>query len=103
MELVQLGDSGLHASRIGLGCNNFGGRVDLEGTRRVVDAALDVGVTFFDTAEIYGNGGDSERGIDDPARPLEVDASAEVVTAETDLRSAKAAVSELNELHLPER
>ena len=61
MELVQLGDSGLRASRIGLGCNNFGGRVDLEGTRRVVDAALDVGVTFFDTAEIYGNGGDSER------------------------------------------
>ena len=61
MELVQLGDSGLRASRIGLGCNNFGGRVDLAGTRRVVDAALDVGVTFFDTAEIYGNGGDSER------------------------------------------
>lgn len=61
VELVQLGDSGLRASRVGLGCNNFGGRVDLEGTRAVVDAALDVGVTFFDTAEIYGNGGDSER------------------------------------------
>ena len=61
MEIVQLGDSGLRASRIGLGCNNFGGRVDLERTRAVVDAALDVGVTFFDTAEIYGNGGDSER------------------------------------------
>jgi aryl-alcohol dehydrogenase-like predicted oxidoreductase len=61
MELVQLGDSGLRASRVGLGCNNFGGRLDLERTRAVVDAALDVGVTFFDTAEIYGNGGDSER------------------------------------------
>jgi aryl-alcohol dehydrogenase-like predicted oxidoreductase len=61
MELVQLGDSGLRASRVGLGCNNFGGRVDLAGTRAVVDAALDVGITFFDTAEIYGNGGDSER------------------------------------------
>ena len=61
MEIVELGDSGLRASRVGLGCNNFGGRVDLEGTRAVVDAALDVGVTFFDTAEIYGNGGDSER------------------------------------------
>ena len=61
MEIVQLGDSGLRASRVGLGCNNFGGRVDLEGTRAVVDAALDVGVTFFDTAEIYGNGGGSER------------------------------------------
>jgi len=65
MELVQLGDSGLRASQVGLGCNNFGGRVDLEGTRRVVDAALDVGVTFFDTAEIYGNGGDSERFLGD--------------------------------------
>ena len=61
MEIVQLGDSGLLASRVGLGCNNFGGRLDLERTRAVVDAALDVGVTFFDTAEIYGNGGHSER------------------------------------------
>ena len=61
MEVVQLGDSGLRASRVGLGCNNFGGRVDLEGTRAVVDAALEVGVTFFDTAEIYGDGGGSER------------------------------------------
>jgi aryl-alcohol dehydrogenase-like predicted oxidoreductase len=61
VELVQLGDSGLRASRVGLGCNNFGGRVDLEGTRAVVEAALDVGVTFFDTAQVYGNGGDSER------------------------------------------
>ncbi len=61
MELVTLGDSGLTASRVGLGCNNFGGRIDLDATRAVVDAALDVGVTFFDTAEVYGNGGDSER------------------------------------------
>ena len=61
MELVQLGDSGLRASRVGLGCNNFGGRVDLAGTRAVVEAALEVGVTFFDTAEVYGNGGGSER------------------------------------------
>ena len=61
MEVVQLGESGLRASRVGLGCNNFGGRVDLEGTRAVVDAALDVGVTFFDTAEVYGGGGGSER------------------------------------------
>ena len=61
MELVTLGDSGLTASRVGLGCNNFGGRIDLDATRAVVDAALEVGVTFFDTAEVYGNGGDSER------------------------------------------
>ena len=61
MEVVQLGDSGLRASRVGLGCNNFGGRIDVDATRAVVDAALEVGITFFDTAEIYGNGGDSER------------------------------------------
>jgi aryl-alcohol dehydrogenase-like predicted oxidoreductase len=61
METIELGSSGLLASRVGLGCNNFGGRVDLAGTRRVVDAALDAGITFFDTAEIYGNGGGSER------------------------------------------
>ena len=46
---------------MGLGCNNFGMRVDLPGTRAVVDAALDAGVTLFDTADIYGNKGGSER------------------------------------------
>lgn len=45
---------------MGLGCNNFGERVDLEGTRAVVDAALDAGVTLFDTADIYGGKGGSE-------------------------------------------
>jgi len=49
----------LEVSVVGLGCNNFGRRVDQEGTRQVVDAALDAGVTFFDTAESYG-GGQSE-------------------------------------------
>jgi aryl-alcohol dehydrogenase-like predicted oxidoreductase len=61
VERVSLGDSGLTVSRVGLGCNNFGGRIDLAATRAVVDAALDAGVTFFDTAAVYGNGGDSER------------------------------------------
>ncbi|CAN5339226.1 aldo/keto reductase [soil metagenome] len=61
MELVDLGESGVRVSRVGLGCNNFGGRLGLDETRAVVDAALEVGVTFFDTAEIYGNGGGSER------------------------------------------
>jgi aryl-alcohol dehydrogenase-like predicted oxidoreductase len=60
VELVDLGGSGLRVSRVGLGCNNFGGRIDFDATRAVVDAALDVGVTFFDTAAVYGNGGDSE-------------------------------------------
>jgi Predicted oxidoreductases (related to aryl-alcohol dehydrogenases) len=44
----------LDVTVVGLGCNNFGGRVGEEGTREVVDAALDAGVTFFDTADIYG-------------------------------------------------
>ena len=61
MEHRALGSSGVEVSVVGLGCNNFGGRVDLEGTRRVVDAALDAGVDFLDTADIYGNLGDSER------------------------------------------
>ena len=56
-----LGDSGLEVSVIGLGCNNFGRRVDLAGTRAVVDAALAEGVTFFDTADIYGGRGASEQ------------------------------------------
>jgi len=51
---------GLRVSAVGLGCNNFGRRVDIDGTRAVVDAALDVGVTFFDTADTYGNAGGSE-------------------------------------------
>jgi aryl-alcohol dehydrogenase-like predicted oxidoreductase len=45
---------------VGLGCNNFGRRVGLDGTREVLDAALEAGVTFFDTADIYGGSGRSE-------------------------------------------
>lgn len=52
METRKIGS--LSVSVVGLGCNNFGRRVDEEGTRRVVDAALDNGVDFFDTADIYG-------------------------------------------------
>jgi aryl-alcohol dehydrogenase-like predicted oxidoreductase len=61
MELVELGGSGLRVSRVGLGCNNFGGRIGFEETQVVVEAALDAGITFFDTAEVYGSGGGSER------------------------------------------
>ena len=56
----QLGESGLTVSVIGLGGNNFGGRIGLEETRSVVDAAVDCGVTLIDTADIYGNHGGSE-------------------------------------------
>jgi aryl-alcohol dehydrogenase-like predicted oxidoreductase len=56
MRTRRLGMSDLTVTVVGLGCNNFGRRVDEDGTRAVVDAALDAGVTFFDTADIYGNG-----------------------------------------------
>ncbi len=61
MEHRPLGSSGIEVSVVGLGCNNFGRRVDLEGARAVVDAALDAGATFLDTADIYGSQGGSER------------------------------------------
>ena len=60
MEYRTLGASGLLVSAVGLGCNNFGARLDVDQTRAVVDAALDSGVTLFDTADIYGGGGRSE-------------------------------------------
>jgi aryl-alcohol dehydrogenase-like predicted oxidoreductase len=56
----QLGDSGLTVSVVGLGCNQFGTRIGLEPTRAVVDAALESGITLFDTADVYGNRGGSE-------------------------------------------
>ena len=56
-----LGRSGLRVSAVGLGCNNFGRRLDRAGARAVIDAALDAGITLFDTADIYGGDGASER------------------------------------------
>jgi len=60
MEFRNLGRSGLRVSLVGLGCNNFGGRIDLDATRKVVHRALDAGITLFDTADSYGNRGGSE-------------------------------------------
>jgi aryl-alcohol dehydrogenase-like predicted oxidoreductase len=56
----ELGRSGIRTSIVGLGCNNFGRRLDLEATRAVVDAALEEGVTFLDTADTYGRGQSEE-------------------------------------------
>ena len=50
----QLGASGLTVSVVGLGCNNFGGRIDAAATDAVVGTAIDEGITLFDTADIYG-------------------------------------------------
>ena len=60
MEYRNLGNSGLKVSVVGLGCNNFGMRIDTEQTRVVVSKALDEGINLFDTADIYGNRGGSE-------------------------------------------
>ena len=57
MRYRTLGDSGLLVSVVGLGCNNFGGRLDDARTRAVVDAAIDEGITLFDTADMYGGDG----------------------------------------------
>jgi aryl-alcohol dehydrogenase-like predicted oxidoreductase len=60
MDIRNLGGSGLRVSAVGLGCNNFGQRVDLEGSRKVIHKALDLGITLFDTADIYSGMGGSE-------------------------------------------
>jgi aryl-alcohol dehydrogenase-like predicted oxidoreductase len=60
MEFRSVGGSGLKVSVAGLGCNNFGGRIGLEQTGAVLEQALAAGITFFDTADIYGGGGGSE-------------------------------------------
>ncbi|MBJ7413082.1 MAG: aldo/keto reductase [Phenylobacterium sp.] len=54
MRVRRLGNSGLKVSVVGLGCNNFGMRIDAAQTQAVVDAAIDAGITLFDTADIYG-------------------------------------------------
>ncbi|MEM7366085.1 MAG: aldo/keto reductase [Pseudomonadota bacterium] len=54
MDYRRIGRSGLVVSSIGLGCNNFGGRMDQPATQAVVDMAIERGVTLFDTADIYG-------------------------------------------------
>jgi aryl-alcohol dehydrogenase-like predicted oxidoreductase len=55
LEQRNLGRSGLLVSVVGLGCNNFGGRIDFETTKKVVHKALDLGITFFDEADTYGD------------------------------------------------
>jgi aryl-alcohol dehydrogenase-like predicted oxidoreductase len=60
MRYRSLGNSGLVVSVVGLGCNNFGRRLDTDATRAVVVAAIDAGITLLDTAESYGGAGQSE-------------------------------------------
>lgn len=60
MQIRNLGSSGLRVSAVGLGCNNFGQRTDLETSRKVIHKAIDLGITLFDTADIYAGLGGSE-------------------------------------------
>jgi aryl-alcohol dehydrogenase-like predicted oxidoreductase len=63
MRYLPLGESGLVVSAVGLGCNNFGGRIDVEASRAVVDAAIETGVTLLDTSDTYGQNGGSESAL----------------------------------------
>jgi aryl-alcohol dehydrogenase-like predicted oxidoreductase len=69
VEYRNLGNSGLQVSVVGLGCNNFGMRLDAAATKAVVDKAIDMGITFFDTADVYGGRGKSEEYLGPALKP----------------------------------
>ena len=60
MKQRTIGNTGVSVSALGLGCNNFGLRIDPEASRAVIHKALDLGITFWDTADVYGKRGGSE-------------------------------------------
>ena len=65
MQERRIGTSGLRVSAVGLGCNNIGRLLDLENSRALVHRALDMGITLFDCADVYGNRGGSEKMLGD--------------------------------------
>jgi aryl-alcohol dehydrogenase-like predicted oxidoreductase len=69
MEYRNLGKSGLQVSVVGLGCNNFGGRLDEAQTKAVIDKCVDEGITLFDTSDIYGGRGKSEEFMGPALKP----------------------------------
>ncbi len=69
MEYRNLGKSGLQVSVVGLGCNNFGGRLDEAQTKAVIDKCIDEGITLFDTSDIYGGRGKSEEFMGPALKP----------------------------------
>src|SRR5580693_7925570 len=75
MDIRNLGQSGLRVSTIGIGCNNFGGRIDEAAAKAVIHKAFDLGITLFDTADVYGERGGSEtvmgRILGDQRTPIE--------------------------------
>jgi aryl-alcohol dehydrogenase-like predicted oxidoreductase len=118
-----LGRTDLTVSAIGLGCNNFGGRMDFAASERVVHAALDAGVTLFDTADIYGGRGKSEEFLgralvgrrrkavivtkfglpmSDEARPRNASYDYVIAAAEASLRRLETDSIDLYLLHRPD-
>jgi len=116
----KLGKSGLDVSVVGLGCNNFGGRIGLEGSRLVINKAIACGVTLFDTADVYGDRGSSETilgevlgkrrhevviatkfgmGMDDSGRSRGASRGYIVSAAEASLRRLKTDWIDLYQLH----
>src|SRR5688572_17190152 len=69
MEYRNLGDSGLQVALLGLGGNNFGRQVDAATTAAIVNKCIDVGITFFDSADVYGNRGGSEEALGAALKP----------------------------------
>ena len=123
MEKRRLGQSNLEISAVGVGCNNFGGRTDFEGTRAVVHRALDLGVTLFDTADVYGNKGKSEEFLgeilkdrrkdiviatkfgmpmSDSARPRDASRAYVMRAAEASLKRLRTDWIDLYQLHRPD-
>ena len=91
MQIRNLGGSGLRVSAVGLGCNNFGQRTDLETSRKVIHKAIDLGITLFDTADIYAGMGGSESVLGE--------ALAEIVAAEADGGNTQAGAAEIANEH----
>lgn len=120
MEYRSLGASGLRVSVAGLGCNNFGMRVDYDRTVEVLDAAIDAGINFFDTARMYGGGASEEfmgRALESkrdqviiatkfggPTKPDDATGSRRhlMASVETSLRALRTDYIDLYQLHYPD-
>ena len=71
MEYRKLGKSDLSVSLIGLGCNNFSGRIDIDTSKLVIEKSLELGINFFDTADVYGGKHRCGNGRQGCARPAQ--------------------------------